>query len=72
VKIVRKLGPYVDPRLMSQPCCGRNTNKRKGFKADTWRDRISGFRLFYEIDDGKKIVLMIAADARQRSFKETG
>lgn len=71
VKIVGKLDQYVYPHLRSQPYFGKNIKKLKGFKPDAWRYRIGGFRLFYEIDDAKKIVFMIAAETRQRSFRSS-
>jgi mRNA interferase RelE/StbE len=60
------LGPY--PQLRAQPFFGRNIKKLKGYRPETWRYRIGGFRFFYEIDDSHKIVFMIAADTRQKSY----
>jgi len=60
------LGPY--PQLRAQPFFGRNIKKLKGYKTETWRYRIGGFRFFYEIDDSRKIVFMITADTRQKSY----
>ncbi len=67
-KIVAKLHTEVYPRLRLQPFFGRNIKKLKGYKPETWRYRIGGFRFFYEIDDARKIVFLIAADTRQRSY----
>jgi mRNA interferase RelE/StbE len=60
------LGPY--PQLRAQPFFGRNIKKLKGHKPETWRYRIGGFRFFYEIDESRKIVFMIAVDTRQKSY----
>ena len=60
------LGPY--PQLRVQPFFGRNIKKLKEYRPETWRYRIGGFRFFYEIDDRRKIVFMIAADTRQKSY----
>ncbi len=60
------LGPY--PQLRAQPFFGRNIKKLKGYKPEMWRYRVGGFRFFYEIDDDRKTVFMIAADTRQKSY----
>jgi len=67
-KIVAKLHAEVYPQLRRQPFSGRNIKKLKGYKPETWRYRIGGFRFFYEIDDARKIVFLIAADTRQKSY----
>jgi mRNA interferase RelE/StbE len=67
-KVIARLLDDVYPQLRAQPYFGRNIKKLKGYKPETWRYRIGGFRLFYEIDDAGKIVFMIAADARQKSY----
>lgn len=65
--IARLLGD-VYPQLRAQPFFGRNIKKLKGYKPETWRYRIGGFRFFYEIDDSRRIVFMIAVDTRQKSY----
>jgi len=67
-KVIARLLDDFYPQLRAQPYFGRNIKKLKGYKPETWRYRIGGFRLFYEIDDGSKIVFMIAADTRQKSY----
>lgn len=67
-KVIARLAEDVYPQLRAQPFFGRNIKKLKGYKPDTWRYRIGGFRLFYEIADDRKIVFMIAADTRQQSY----
>ncbi len=67
-KVIARLNEDVYPQLRTQPFFGRNIKKLKGYKPETWRYRIGGFRLFYEIDDNRKIVFMIAADTRQQSY----
>lgn len=63
-KLIRKLKKYVYPQLRQQPYFGKNIKKLRGYKPETWRYRVSNYRLFYEIDDNKKVVFMIAADRR--------
>jgi len=67
-KVLARLIDDVYPQLRAQPYFGRNIKKLKGYKPETWRYRIGGFRLFYEIEDRRKIVFMIAADTRQKSY----
>ena len=67
-KIVKKLRHLVYPQLKTQPFFGRNIKKLKGFKPETWRYRIGDYRFFYEVDDKKKIVFLIAAESRQKSY----
>lgn len=67
-KVMARLQDDIYPQLRAQPFFGRNIRKLKGYKPETWRYRIGGFRLFYEIDDDRKIVFMIAADTRQKGY----
>lgn len=67
-KIIVKLHDYVYPQLRKQPYFGKNIKKLKGYKPDTWRYRIGEYRFFYEIDDKRKIVSMIAVEARSKSY----
>ena len=67
-KVIARLLDDVYPQLRAQPFFGRNIKKLKGYKPETWRYRIGGFRFFYEIDDSRKIVFMIASDTRQKSY----
>jgi len=67
-KIIAKLHGYVYPQLRKQPYFGKNIKKLKGYKPDAWRYRIGKYRFFYEIDDRRKIVFMIAVDARSKSY----
>ena len=67
-KIARKLRDHVYPQLRQQPYFGKNIRKLRGYKPETWRYRIGGYRFFYEVDDKQKIVFMIAADTRQTGY----
>jgi len=68
VPISAKLHAYVYPQLRKQPYFGKNIKKLKGFKPETWRYRIGGYRLFYEIDDEQMIVFMIGLEPRSSSY----
>jgi mRNA interferase RelE/StbE len=67
-KIVAKLKGHIYPQLREQPYFGRNIKKLKGYAPETWRYRIGGYRFFYEVDDKKKIVFMITAAPRSKSY----
>jgi mRNA interferase RelE/StbE len=68
-KIDNKLKSYVYPQLCKQPYYGKNIKKLRSYKPETWRYRIGSYRLFYEIDGERRIVFMIAADLRSRSYR---
>lgn len=67
-KIEEKLRSFVYPQLRFQPHYGKNIKKLKAFKPESWRYRIGEFRFFYEIDESRKIVFMIVAETRQKSY----
>ena len=67
-RIKAKLISYVYPQMKQNPYFGKNIKKLKNYKPDTWRYRIGNYRFFYEIDEQKKIVFMIAADNRQNAY----
>ncbi len=67
-KLTEKLHGYVYPQLRTQPYFGKNIKKLRGYKPETWRYRIGRHRFFYEVDEEKKIVFMIAAETRQGSY----
>jgi mRNA interferase RelE/StbE len=68
-KIIAKIHGFVYPQLRKQPYFSKNIRKLKGYKPDTWRYRVGGYRLFYEIDDRQKIVFMIALAARSKGYR---
>ena len=67
-RIVKKLQEYVYPQLRSQPYYGPNIKKLKKYKPDTWRYRIGDYRFFYEIDEKRRLVIMISAEHRGNAY----
>ena len=67
-KITRKLRDFVYPQLKQHPHFGPNIKKLKDFHPETWRYRIGAWRFFYEIDDEKQIVFMLAASHRSKAY----
>jgi mRNA interferase RelE/StbE len=67
--VASKLPAYVYPQLRRQPYFGKNIRKLRGYRPETWRYRIGGCRFFYEIDDARRIVSMLAAEPRSKSYR---
>jgi mRNA interferase RelE/StbE len=68
VKVAQKLRDFVYPQLRAHPRFGPNIKKLKGLEPESWRYRIGAWRFFYEIDEDKQIVFMIAASHRSRAY----
>ena len=69
-KILTKLRNYVYPQLRVQPRLGKNIRKLKEYSPETWRYRIAEYRFFYQIDEGEKIIFMIAAEHRKQAYRK--
>jgi mRNA interferase RelE/StbE len=67
-RLTQKLYKFVYPQLRSQPYFGKNIRKLRGYQPETWRYRIGPYRFFYEVDEEKKIIFMVAAQTRQGSY----
>ena len=67
-KLVQKLYDHVYPQLRSNPATGANIKRLKGPYSDIWRYRIGAWRFFYEIDEKRRIVSLIAASHRSRAY----
>ena len=67
-RIEMKLKNYAFPQLRQQPYFGKNIKKLREYNPDTWRYRIGEYRFFYEIDEAKHLVIMIAADTRGNAY----
>ena len=64
-----KLRTYVYPVLRQNPRFGPNTKRLRNWEPTAWRYRVGDWRFFYEIDDGKRVVSMIAADHRRQAYR---
>ena len=67
-KFAEKIRTYIAPQLRQEPHFGINVKKLKGWNPDTWRYRIGNFRLFYRIDEQKRIVVMTEIEARKDAY----
>ena len=65
----RKLATYVYPQLRQGPHYGPNIRKLQGYDPSTWRYRISPYRLFYAVDNEKKIVFILTIDDRKNAYR---
>jgi len=68
-KMAAKLKSHVYPQLRRQPYFGKNIRKLRSYQPETWRYRVGDFRFFYEINEEKKIVFMIAAGLRSGAYR---
>ena len=68
-KIYNKITDYIYPQIRNNPYYGKNIKKLKAWKPETWRYRLSDFRLFYEIDDEEGVVSIIAIEIRGKAYR---
>lgn len=66
--VLSKLRTVVYPQLRQHPHFGPHIRKLKDYDPETWRYRIGAWRFFYEIDDGERIVFMLAASHRGSAY----
>lgn len=67
-KLVEKLRSIAYPQLREHPHFGPHIRKLKGYSPATWRYRIGSWRFFYEIDDGERLVSLLAASHRGSAY----
>lgn len=67
--IEKKLRDYVYPQLKKMPYYGSNIKKLRGYEPETWRYRISRYRIFYLIDENESIVLMLTVEHRKDAYR---
>ena len=67
-KLYTKITNIVYPQLRQNPYYGTNIKKLKGEFEGYYRYRIGDYRLFYLIDDGKVIVVVVDLRHRQNAY----
>jgi mRNA interferase RelE/StbE len=67
-KLTRKLENQVYKQLRNEPHFGKNIKKLRNFNPETWRYRIGNFRIFYLIDEEKKIIAFLSIDDRKNAY----
>lgn len=65
----RKLTEYVYPQLRISPFLGRNIKKLKGYQPGIWRYRVGKFRVFFIVDQGRRVVSTLSVDDRRDAYK---
>ena len=68
-KIYKKITDYIYPQIKKNPYYGKNIKKLKAWNPETWRYKLSNFRLFYEIDDEEEIVSIITIEIRGKAYR---
>lgn len=68
-RLEAKLLEYVYPQLRENPHFGPNLKRLKDWEPPAWRCRIGDWRFFYEIDEYRRTVFMIAADHRKSAYR---
>ena len=64
-----KIKNIVYPQLRRNPYFGTNIKKLKGDLSEYYRFRIGKYRLFYLIEEGKVIVVVVDIQHRQNAYK---
>jgi mRNA interferase RelE/StbE len=64
-----KLNRYVYAQLRVGPYFGPNIKKLHDYEPETWRYRIGRFRVFYSIDEPKRIVNILTLDHRKDAYR---
>ncbi len=67
--IKNKAKTYIYPQLRQEPHFGLNIKRLTDYHPETWRYRLGRFRLFYSIDDVKKIVHVLTIDFRKDAYR---
>jgi mRNA interferase RelE/StbE len=68
-RIQNALTKRVSPILRAAPREAPSAARLKEWDPPTWRLRIGAWRIFYEIDDAKRIVFLTAADHRKDAYR---
>jgi mRNA interferase RelE/StbE len=66
--LYEKIRDYVYPQLRHNPFFGPNIKKLKGDLSHFYRYRIGNHRLFYTVDSGKVLVIMVTIKDRKDAY----
>jgi mRNA interferase RelE/StbE len=59
----------VYPVLRLTPRAVPSAARLRDWEPSTWRIRVGSWRIFFEIDDGQRIVFLTAADHRKDAYR---
>ena len=68
-KLYQKITNIVYPQLRENPHVGTNIKKLQGEFVGYYRYRIGSYRLFYLVDNGKILVVVIDLKRRQGAYR---
>ena len=68
-KIYKKILDYVYPQLRENPFFGTNIKKLKGEFEGLYRYRVGKYRIFYKIENGKILVIILDIGDRKDAYK---
>jgi len=57
-RIYNKILNTIYPQIKNNPYFGKDIKKLRAYEPETWRYRIGSFRLFYEINDKEKAIII--------------
>ena len=64
-----KLFDHAYPQLRQMPFYGPNIRKLRGLNPPTWRYRIGQYRVFFHVDDAKRIVYVLTVEKRKDAYR---
>ena len=68
-KIYKKILDYVYPQLRDNPFFGSNIKKLKDDFEGLYRYRVGNYRLFYKIESGLVLIIILDIDDRKDVYK---
>ena len=68
-RLERKLKGFVYPLLRTDPHLGPWIKRLKGYKPVTWRFRVGAWRIFYAVDEGRRIVSLLGIALRRDAYR---
>ena len=68
-KIYKKITDYIYPQLKLNPFFGSNIKKLKGEFEGIYRYRIGDYRLFYQIENDKVLIIILDIDDRKDAYR---
>ena len=63
-RVYRKTKSQIYRQIRNNPYYGKNIKKLKAYKPETWRYKLGGLRVFYEIEDKERIISVLTIDFR--------
>ena len=68
-RIYKKIIKKTYTQIRANPYYGKNIKKLKSYRPETWRHKLGGLRIFYEIDKNEKIISILTIDHRGNIYK---